>query len=354
VKRKKTSNPKKNVKSSGKFHHAILPEEDFELLDRGDFIGYEYLRARRLHATRSRKTEDRKFLAEHDAVEARIQSNPKAVLTEARKAIDDGTSLLLKLIHSRKLRHEFTKEYPGEPWDDAMECFISRLGFMNQQFVRMSEDRTPKACFHLWYQAMDLAEVVVRLCAIFPEEFRSMAESSLLMPSLRARNPKFSCDAEAIAKAIHLAEKHPAPEVHDNRTRIGAQCHYLVAKIVGEVEWAWHQKESFELSAKLLNSEEIIPSHVHPDWRKLYEESWKLPELHGHADEWWKGRVRQMVRREFDRMRKNPTHNPALWQELEKITDHGTVSAKRAALDKYCFNKLKQIAGKPALPASPG
>jgi hypothetical protein len=52
-------------------------------------------------------------------------------------------------------------------------------------------------------------------------------------------------------------------------------------------------------------------------------------------------------------MKKNPRRNPALWQELEKITDHGTDSAKRAAFEKYCFNKLEQIAGKPALPVSP-
>jgi hypothetical protein len=334
-----------------KQQHITLPEEDFELLDRGDFTEYEYLRARRLRGKRSRKAEERKFLAEHDAVEARIQSDPEAVLKQAREAIDEGTILLLKLIRSRKLRHEFTKEYPGEPWDDAMNCFTSRLGFLNRQFVRLSEDRTPKACFHLWYQAMNLAEAIVRLCAIFPEEFRSMAESSLMMPSLRARNPKFTCDAEAIIEKIHLAKKHPAPDVHDNRKRIGALCHFLVAKMVEEIEWARREKESFELSAKLLNSEEIIPSHVHPDWRELYEESWKLPNLHGKADDWWEGRVKKMVKREFHRIMQNPSRNPALWQELVKATDGGTEFEKWHALEKYCLNKMKQIAGEASEPS---
>ena len=313
------------------------------------FTEYEYLRARRLRARRNRKAEDREFLAEHDAVEVRIQSDPKSVLAEARKAIDDGTILLLKLIRSRKLLHD----YKQNTRNDALRCFTSRLGFMNQQLVRLSEDQTPKACFHLWYQAMDLAEAVVRLCAIFPEEFRSMAESSLLMPSLRAHNPKFSCDSEAIVKAIHLADKHPARDIHDNRTRIGALCHYLVAQIADKVQGARREKDSWEYFAEDTPSSDGLPLYVHPDHREHYLESWKLPELQGHADEWWKGRVKKMVRREFDRMRKNPTHNPALWKELEKVTDHGTDSAKRAALDKYCLNKLKQIAGKPALPASP-
>lgn len=78
----------------------------------------------------------------------------------------------------------------------------------------------PKACSHLWYQAKHLAYAVVRLAAAFPEDFRSVAESSLTMPSLRARSPEFSCDAEAVAKATHLAEKHAAPDIHDNRCRL--------------------------------------------------------------------------------------------------------------------------------------
>lgn len=320
-----------------------MPEEDFLLLDRGDYTGFEYLRASRLRSKRGRTAEERKFLAEHDAFEARIQSDPKAALDQARKAIDEGTVLLLKLIRSRKLRHD----YEEHSYDEAVEVFSSRLGFMNQQFVRLSEDRTPKTCFHLWYQAMNLADAIVRLTAAFPEEFRRMAESSLTMPSLRARSSKFTCDAEAIAKAIHLAEKHAAADIHDNRSRIGALCHFLVAQRVEEVESARRQKEHFERSAKYHceGSEDIIPKHSHPDWRTLYEESWKLPELRGHADDWWKGRIRKMVRREFDRMRKNPTHNPGLWQELEKATDKGTEKAKWRALEKYCTNKIKQIAG---------
>ena len=120
------------------------------------------------------------------------------------------------------------------------------------------------------------------------------------------------------------------------------------APIVEQLKSARNQKVSFERSAKYNHSEDLIPDDVHPDWRKLYEESWKLPELRGHADVWWKGRVREMVKREFDRMRKNPTYNPALWQELAKATDGGSEPAKWRALEKYCINKMKQIAGEAA------
>jgi hypothetical protein len=76
---------------------------------------------------------------------------------------------------------------------------------------------------------------------------------------------------------------------------------------------------------------------------------WNFPELKGNAKAWWKVELKRWVDREFEKMKKNPRRNPALWQELEKLTDHGTDSAKRAAFEKYCFNKLEQIAGKPAV-----
>jgi len=324
----------------------VLPEEDIRLLDRGDFIGHEYLRARRVRAKRGRTAAERKFLKRHAAVEAQIQSDPQAVLKQALAAVDAGSALLLKLIRSSKLFHD----YQGRSWDEAFNGFASRVEFMNQQFVRLAEDGTPKARFHLWYQAMNLAGAVVRLAAAFPEDFRAMAESSLTMPSLRARNPKFSCDAEAIAGAIHLAEKHAAPDIHDNRSRLGALCHFLVAQLVGEVQRARNEKEHFEREAALNDSKDLIPDYVHPDWRQFYEESWKLPELRSNASAWWQGQIRSMLKGEFDRMKRHSTRNPALWQELARATNHGNEKARWHALEKYCFNKLQQVAGKAVKP----
>lgn len=313
------------------------------MLDRGDYIGYRYLRASRLRAQNILTERDQNFLTEHDAIEAQIQSNPRAVLDRARATLDESTTLLLKLVRSRKLFHACGEDSR----DEAVHCLKSGLGFMNEQLVRLAEDRTAGACSALWYQAMNLTDAIVRLAAAFPEEFRSMAESSLTMPSLRARSDKFSCDAEVIAEAIHLAEKHAAPDIHDNRSRIGALCHFLVAKKVEEVERTRREREYLEREAKFAgrDADDIIPDYFHPNVRKHYEESWSLPELRGKADVWWKGRIREMVKKEFERMRKNPTHNPALWQELAKVTDNGTEKAKWRALEKYCFNKIAQIAG---------
>ena len=73
-------------------------------------------------------------------------------------------------------------------------------------------------------------------------------------------------------------------------------------------------------------------------------------ELKGNAKEWWRLEIKTWVHREFAKMSKNPHRNPALWQELDKATDGGSDSAKRAAFEKYCFNKLEQIAGQPTKP----
>lgn len=79
------------------------------------------------------------------------------------------------------------------------------------------------------------------------------------------------------------------------------------------------------------------------------QECWALPELHGGADQWWSRKVQPLVHAELERISRDPARNPALLRELKRATDPGTDADKRAALDKYCRNKLLQIAN--ALPA---
>jgi len=191
----------------------------------------------------------------------------------------------------------------------------------------------PWACHAVFRDGKALASAFSRLAIAFPEHFQESAEQSLTMPSLRARNPHFTCDAEAVIRAIHLAEKRHASDVHDNRSRIGALCHPFMAEIVDL--WIGCRLEARE------------KDHTDCKW-------FKLPELNGNARAWWKAGLKERIDSEFDRMKKNPRRNPGLWQELEKVTDHGTDAAKRAALEKYCCNKLEQMAGKPSPPATTG
>jgi hypothetical protein len=51
-----------------------------------------------------------------------------------------------------------------------------------------------------------------------------------------------------------------------------------------------------------------------------------------------------MVREEFERLKKSPSDHAALWAELCKLTDNGTVGAKWKALSDNCRNKVNQFA----------
>ena len=92
----------------------------------------------------------------------------------------------------------------------------------------------------------------MRLALVYPEEFHSAAEDSPTMPSLRGKNPQFTADAEAIVKAIHLAEKHPAGKMTEDKSRIGELCGLLVVKILDSIHFARQQYEWEEKTVEVM------------------------------------------------------------------------------------------------------
>jgi hypothetical protein len=297
-----------------------------ELLNRGDYVGMRYLQVDRLKRKRKLKPVERKFLATFEADRKKVLSDPEAVWKNGFELASRGIRLLNMVLYKKR------RQNIPETKDAAAYNAISMLSGLaidlREDFVRFAEDGSEYACHVIFREGKALAGAFARLAIAYPEHFRKFAEQSLTMPSLRGRNPAFTCDAEAIIAAIHLAEKHHANNVHDNRSRIGALCHQFVAEIVDLVE-------ACRLEAKQRGD-------TKSEW-------WNLPELKGNAKAWWQAELKQRVHLEFEWIRKNPRRNPALWLELEKLTDHGTDSAKRAAFEKYCFNKLEQIAGKDAV-----
>jgi hypothetical protein len=336
--------PKPSPHQHAKTIEPLFTEAEREcLVSKNDYTELDYLVASRIRQCPNPTAHQRERLRQHDDEEAQIKADPESVAREAHTALDRSISLLLKLIRSRSFREEYAE------WasDRAFDCLASRISFLNQQLVRLAEYRTPNACHILWYEASALTAAFVRLAAHFPQEFRPVAETSLLMPTLVGPVPEVKT-SKALAEAIGLAAKHPAAAVRA-RQPLGVLCHHLVARIVENILYARSQRDHLERTARYTGAKQIIPADYRPAARRHLEECWALPELHRGADQWWSKKVKPMVHAELERISRDPARNQALWCELKRATDSGSDADKRAALDKYCRNKLLQIAN--ALPA---
>ena len=309
-----------------------------QLLAVHDYIGLDYLIASRIRESAKPSDHQREWLRQHDQEEARIQSDPGSVLREAHQALDHGTDLLLKLIRSQKLR----LENPISCRDAAFDCLASRIRILNEQLVRLAACATPNACHSLWWEPEALARAFVRLAEPQAKEFRVLAESSLTMPALVGPMPKEK-HLRAVAQAIGLASQHPAARVK-TRQPLGILCHHLIAGIVANILEARRERVDLERTARHTGAKDIIPEFYRPAARRHLQECWALPDLTADVRAWWSDKVKPMVHTEFERLRQDPSRNPALWRELNRTTASGTDAEKRAALDKYCYNKLHQIA----------
>jgi hypothetical protein len=300
-----------------------------ELMSRRDIVGIRYLQAAKLKRKRKLEKPERMFLKEFESDRRRVLRDPEAAWQKGFDSIHRGLMLIESIIHEKRAQNI------SEGKDAALYNTVTILSYiasgLRDDIIRYAEDGMPWACHAIFRDGKALASAFARLAVAYPQHFRRHAERSLTMPSLRARNPAFTCDAEAIIQSIHLAEKHHASNIHDNRSRIGALCHQFMAEVVDLVE-----------AARL---EAVEKGHMDSRWLSF-------PALKGNANAWWKLEIKEWVHREFGKMKKNPCRNPALWHELERISDRGTDSARLVAFDKYCFNKLEQIAGKPSLPVT--
>ena len=341
-----------------------ISKEELALLNRWDFTELEYYDCEKIRRKKVKTPQEAKRLADHDAEEVRVQCEAEKVLREAHEALDRGTSLLLKVIRSGKLT---TTLFPTEKGiaagvrpsrdDTAVECLSSRIDYLNRQLIRLAETNAPKGCWHFWFQAKELATAFLRLALLHPEEFREVAESSLTMPSLRGRNPDYTADAEAIVKAIHLAENHPAPDIWDNRMRVGALCHPIVASILDDIfsqrrEYQWEKdglarmKEFYETAEEYrdMTLEQYLQRWRHPTRYAHLIACAALPDWKDNPAAWWKGRVLPMVKEEFQRLADDHTRNPALWSELKRGGERDTTKDMRRYMEKICRNKFNQFA----------
>lgn len=335
-----------------------LTPEQTRMFQKQDFIGLEYDRMARIRRLRTLTAEQEKVLAEHDEVERLIREEPQKALREAHQAIDRGSSLLLKLIRSKALREDdLYKEASSDfSHDRAFDCLSSRIDYLNRQLVRLAEENVPRACSSLWFEAKALAEATMRLAHVHPGQFQSVAETSLTMPSVRARDPKFTADAASIAKAIRLGDKHPAPGITDNRTRAGAFASYLVARLFDEIH-SYRRQFGFEVETlKRLQAfsetreeyegvtvEQFVGRYMHPSRAEVILRCSKLADWPADPDSWWKAGFLPLIRNEFDQLSGDPARNPGLWEELCKGGERDTPKDARRYLEKLCHNKFRQL-----------
>ncbi len=353
------SNPKKAKPRKLLGPPPKQPPEVEALWEANDFEELHYRTMDGLRARKKRTAEQNALLVEHDAIESRINDDPEEVMRDAYQAIDLGTTLLMRLIRSRKLKRQVfaTDGSLHSEWDEAFQCLESRLNYLNRQLVRLAEQGVPEARNLVFYQAKLLTKAFIRLAQAYPADFISPAESALTMPSLRAANPGYTADAKAIATAIHLAEKHPAGRMTDDKERIGELCGSLVVEILESIMRARREYRTDEETLKMFQNfheteatyrgmtlEEYLRNNLYPTKYDHVMACAALPELRENPAAWWRQRVKPMLREEFDRLKKNPVLNAALWAELGRSTDHGTEGARWKALSDNCRNKLNQLA----------
>lgn len=329
------------------------------LAKEGDLEELEYLQMERLRRSDSLTDGQREILDEHDALESRIKSDPEQLLREAGKALADAMTVLSKLIRSGKFRQQL-KYTDGRLYaekDEAGHVFTNLLHRMNRLLIVHARHGRPEMREALFFDAKMLAEAFIQQAQAHPSDFIGAAESSLTMPSVRARNPKYTADAEEIAKNIHLAEKHPAGEISDNRGRAGAHTHVLVANILNEIHWQRQQFEWEKQTLKVLQNfhetaEEYRGVELEQYLRHTRHVSNVEPLLACAALPPWEERpeawvelVLKMVMDEFAALARRPKRNKALWDELERGGEAGLspVNGRRRYLEKLCRNKFDQF-----------
>jgi hypothetical protein len=340
----------------------ISGEEVRQFLKRQDWIGLNYLRAQRLRGKAGRTPEEAKFLREHDAVEARIQADPKAAHLNASQSISAEAVVLLKLIRSKKLLQKFQYtdgiDRPHEAHDEAERALCDQVTWLVREVCKLARQGRFAPVNTVWHGARAMVETIHEMALLGTvDNLRCMARDSFFLPSLRAKPKTFSHDFDKVAAAIGLSEEcvinmdsEALHQMDRPVTRFVAEMIEEIASEKREVERAEETLAMFQRLAKEEPKGEFAKYRgvaLEDYWRKqrpFQPEALsyrKLPPLSkSTVPTWWTIAVKPLLDRPETLERIKGTQ---LYDELCKATD-GKDYQIRDELKRRCRPRLASLA----------
>jgi len=265
-------------------------------------------------------------------------------------------------------------EYPLIP-HHLEKMLLSHVSRLNDMLCELARAGRWNAGAQLWDEALKLSQTFGELALKHPAPFRMRARRALFMPSVRAKNPKYTADAKTIANQIELSAETVGDRLTDNRKRIGALCAGLIAECVDEIIharslWArfftqrdkeviWPaladiQPYVTKTTDQLLSKKIDVMKEPHQEFHLRFfclchgggQERLHflcLPELtQSSSPHWWKHAIETMVEARFPAL----LEQPAWFKELKAIST-GTRADMLKELKDYSREKVKQFAPKP-------
>lgn len=371
-KKRKLAKPSELAKPKTDLHQPVFSQEEvLQFVKAGDFMGFEYFKAERLRSKPNRTAKDEKFLTEHDAVEAAMQSDPRAVKKQARQSIDHGAELLLKLIRSKKLfyRADFTDgiERPHEAHDEAEGCLCDRVSWLIREVCKLAKEGRFAPVNTVWHGAEDLVETIHDMALKGTvDKLRFIARHSLYLPSLRARAKTFSHDFAKVQEALELSKDCIVNMDSEALHQLDRPATRLVAEILEDIaSWQCHIRHEEQMLQTFQRCQAERPGDIFDEYRGLtLADYWlqsypRYPEVLGYRDlppldrktwpVWWEKAVKPRLEAPETLEEIKGT---AFFEELRKATTSGKDYEVRDELKRRCKPKVKALA-RPALSAKP-
>ncbi len=306
-------------------------------------------------------------------MQAAIEADPEAALRNAKQLVDEGVTLLLKLVESGKLRDSLKRAdgavHPCDTHDGAERLLCYQLTWLVEEVCKLARQGRFSPANAAWHGAKDLVETIHDVALQGPaESLRLLARGSLFLPSLRANAKTFTHDFAEVAEALELSQACVVNMSGEALHQLDSAATRFVAELIEDIA-SW-QREVRRSQAELEFFQRRAvewPGQGYEEYRGLSPADYWLQQYPRYQAElgypdlpplnqqtwpvWWKQAVKPRLEapETLTQLKGTP-----LYEELRRATDNGKDYELRDELKRRCKPKLKALA-KPALPAkAPG